>query len=83
MYYINRHRYNRVQLCMCIYEFDFVYTVHCNQLHKQTNKMHFFSMYLFYNFVPSTCFERPFRSSSGDHKLLCTYHANVSLDTLA
>ena len=29
-------------------QFDIVYTVHRNQLRKQTNKMHF--MYLFYNF---------------------------------
>ena len=77
---------NTKELATHLSVFDIVCTVHRNHLHKQTNKMHF-SMYLFYNcFVHSTCFEWPFRSSSGVHKLLylqlCKNRANVRLHGL-
>ena len=62
-------------------EFDIVCTVHRNKLYKQTNKMHFFVSIYFTVLYNSTCFERPFRSSSGVHNLpylqLCTTRANV------
>ena len=63
-------------------EFDTVCNVHRNQLHKQTNKMDFLYVFILQFLYNSTCFERPFRSSSGVHDLLymqlCTNHANVS-----
>ena len=51
-------------------EFDTVCTVHRNQLYKQTNKMHFLYVFILQVLYNSTCFERPFRSSSGVHYLL-------------
>ena len=51
-------------------------------LYKQTNKMHFLCIFILRFLSNSTCFERPFRSSSGVNDLLylqlCTNHANVS-----
>ena len=71
-------------------EFDIVCTVHRNQLYKQTNKMHFPYVFILQFLYSSTCFERPFRSSSGVHDLLyvqlCTNRANgktKQLDTFA
>ena len=49
-------------------QFDIVCTVHRNQFYKQTNKMHFLYVFILQSFCNSTCFERPFRSSSGVHK---------------
>ena len=63
-------------------KFDTVCTVHRNQLYKQTKKMHFLYVFILQFLYSSTCFERPFRSSSGVHDLLylqlCTNHTNVS-----
>ena len=53
-------------------QFDIVYTMHRNQLYKETNKMHFLYVFILQFLYNSTCFERPFRSSSGVHNLL--YH---------
>ena len=39
-------------------------------LRKQTNKMHFLYVFILQFMYNSTCFERPFRSSSGFHDLL-------------
>ena len=39
--------------------------MHCNQLYKQTNKLHFLYVFILQFLYNSTCFERPFRSSSG------------------
>ena len=50
--------------------FDFVCTVHRNQLYKQTIKMHFLYVFILQFMYNSTCFERPFRLSSGVHDLL-------------
>ena len=50
--------------------FDIVCNVHRNQLYKQTNKMHFLYVFIPQFLYNSTCFERPFRSSSGVHDLL-------------
>ena len=62
--------------------FDIVCIVHSSQLHKQTNKMHFLYVFILQFLYNSTCFEGPFRSSSGVHKLLylqlCTNRANES-----
>ena len=51
-------------------EFDTVCNVHRNQLHKQTNKMDFLYVFILQFLYNSTCFERPFHSSSGVHDLL-------------
>ena len=40
------------------------------KLCKQTNKMHFLYVFILHFLYNSTCFERPFRSSSGVHDLL-------------
>ena len=60
--------------------FDTVCTVHRNQLYKQTNKMHFRCVFILQFPYNSTCFERPFLSSSAVHDLLyqqlCTNHAH-------
>ena len=53
-----------------MYFFDFVCTVHRNQLYKQTNKMRFLYVFILQFLYKSTCFERPFRSSWGVHDLL-------------
>ena len=49
---------------------------------KQTNKMHFLYVFILQSLYNRTCFERPFRSSSGVHDLLylqlCINHANAS-----
>ena len=67
--------------------FYIVCTVHSNQLYKQTNKMHFLYIFIQQFLYNSTCFERPFRSSSGVHDLLylqlSTSRANVFADTFA
>ena len=42
---------------------------HC-ELYKQTNKMHFLYVLILQFLYNSTCFERPFRSSSGVYDLL-------------
>ena len=51
-------------------------------LYKRANKMHFLYVFILPFLYNSTCFERPFRSSSGVHGLLylqlCTNRANVS-----
>jgi hypothetical protein len=51
-------------------------------LYKQTNKMYFLYVFILQPLYNSTCFERPFRSSSAVHDLLylqvCTNRANVS-----
>ena len=64
-----------------VFDFDTVYTLHRNQLYKQTNKMYFLCIYSTI-FVQLYMFRRPFRSSSGVHDLLylqlCTNHENVS-----
>ena len=39
-------------------------------LYKQTKKMNFLYVFILQFFYNSTCFERPFRSSSGVHDLL-------------
>ena len=51
-------------------EFDIVCTAHRKQLYKKTNKMHFLYVFILQFLYDSTCFERPFRSSSGVHDLL-------------
>ena len=51
-------------------EFDIECTVHRNQLQKQSNKMHFLYVFILQFLYNSTCFERPFRSSSGVNYLL-------------
>ena len=40
------------------------------QLYKQTNRMHFLYVFILQFLYNCTCFERPFRSSSGVHDLL-------------
>ena len=66
------------------HKFDIVCTVHRSQSCKQTNKTHFLYVFILQFLYSSTCFERPFRSSSGVHDLLylqlCTDRANVSVD---
>ena len=51
-------------------------------LYKQTNMIHFLYVFILQFLYNSTCFERPFRSSSevGDllYLQLCINHANVS-----
>ena len=49
---------------------DTVCTVHRNQSHKQTNKMHFLYVFILQLFYNSTCFEQSFPSSSGVYDLL-------------
>ena len=65
-----------------LHKFDFVCTVHRNQLYKQTYKMQFLYVFITHYLYNSTCFERPFHSSSEVLNLLylqfCTNHANVS-----
>ena len=50
--------------------FDLVCSAHRNQLYKQSNKMHFLYVFILQFLSNSTCFQRPFRSSSGVHDLL-------------
>ena len=61
--------------------------MHLNQLRKQTNKVHFLYVLILQFLYNSTCFERPFHSSSGVHDLLylqlCTNHDLHALYTAA
>ena len=43
------------------------------KLYKQTNKMHFVYVFILQSLYKSTCFDGPFRSSSGVHNLLYLY----------
>ena len=76
------NNFNRNFIATSTAKFDIVCTVHRNQLYKQTNTMHFLYVFILQFSYNSTCFERPFRSSSGVHDLLylqlSTNHANVS-----
>ena len=60
-----------LSLCVCVREW----------LYKQTNKIHFLYVFILQFLYSSTCFERPFLSSSGVHDLLyqqlCTKHAKA------
>ena len=47
-----------------------LYVPYHNQVHIQTNKMHFLYVFILQFMYNSTCFEQPFRSSSGIHDLL-------------
>ena len=60
--------YKFQKVCTCF--FDVVCSMHRNQLYKQTKKMHFLYVFILQFLYNSTCFERPFRSSSGVHDLL-------------